>query len=36
MQLHRMRKLADLLYIGHADYVAAKQRAREASNLPAS
>lgn len=35
-ELHLMRKLADLLYIGHADYVAAKQRAREASNLPAS
>ncbi len=35
-ELHLMRKLADLLYIGHADYVAAKQRAREASNLPPS
>jgi uncharacterized tellurite resistance protein B-like protein len=35
-ELHLMRKLADLLYIGHADYVAAKQRAREASNLPTS
>jgi uncharacterized tellurite resistance protein B-like protein len=26
---HFMRKIADLLYISHADYVAAKQRARE-------
>ncbi len=25
---------ADLLYIGHADYVAAKQRARAAAKLP--
>jgi uncharacterized tellurite resistance protein B-like protein len=25
---HFMRKIADLLYIPHADYVAAKQRAR--------
>jgi uncharacterized tellurite resistance protein B-like protein len=32
---HLMRKLADLLYVGHADYIAAKQRAREAANLPA-
>lgn len=34
-ELHLMRKLADLLYISHADYVAAKQRARESANLPA-
>jgi len=34
-ELHLMRKLADLLYIGHADNAAAKQRAREAANLPA-
>jgi len=34
-ELHLMRKLADLLYIGHADYVAAKQRARDSANLPA-
>lgn len=34
-ELHLMRKIADLLYIGHADYVAAKQRARVAANLPA-
>jgi uncharacterized tellurite resistance protein B-like protein len=33
-ELHLMRKLADLLYVGHADYIAAKQRAREAMNLP--
>jgi len=26
---HFMRKIADLLYISHADYIAAKQRARE-------
>ena len=26
---HFMRKIADLLYISHADYVAAKQRARD-------
>jgi uncharacterized tellurite resistance protein B-like protein len=29
-ELHLMRKLGDLLHIGHADFVAAKQRAREA------
>ncbi len=34
-ELHLMRKLADLLYIGHADYVAAKKRARDSANLPA-
>lgn len=28
---HFMRKIADLLYVSHADYVAAKQRAREAA-----
>ena len=32
---HLMRKIADLLYVGHADYVAAKQRAREVTKLPA-
>ena len=26
---HFMRKIADLLYVSHADYVAAKQRARD-------
>ena len=30
---HLMRKIADLLYIGHADYIAAKQRARQAAGL---
>lgn len=29
-ELHLMRKLGDLLHIGHADFVAAKQMAREA------
>ena len=33
---HLMRKIADLLYVGHADYVAAKQRAREIAKLPAN
>jgi uncharacterized tellurite resistance protein B-like protein len=33
-ELHLMRKLADLLHVGHADYVAAKQRARVRANLP--
>ncbi len=35
-ELHLMRKIADLLYVGHADYVAAKQRARVTANLPAT
>jgi uncharacterized tellurite resistance protein B-like protein len=35
-ELHLMRKIADLLYIGHADYIAAKARARESTNLPAA
>ena len=34
-ELHLMRKLADLLYVGHADYVAAKRRARDSAQLPA-
>lgn len=34
-ELHLMRKLADLLHIGHADYLAAKQRARASAKLPA-
>lgn len=29
-EAHLMRRLADLLHVGHADYVAAKQRGREA------
>ena len=28
---HLMRKIADLLYVGHADYIAAKLRAREST-----
>jgi uncharacterized tellurite resistance protein B-like protein len=35
-ELHLMRKIADLLYVGHADYVAAKQRARQTTALPAA
>lgn len=35
-ELHLMRKIADLLYVGHADYVAAKARARESAGLPAA
>lgn len=31
---HLMRKIADLLYVGHADYIAAKQRARVSAGLP--
>ena len=31
---HLMRKVADLLYIPHGDYVAAKVRARQASGQP--
>lgn len=33
-ELHLMRKLADLLYVGHADYIAAKERARAAAGVP--
>lgn len=32
---HLMRKIADLLHVGHANYIAAKQRARQAMGLPA-
>ena len=35
-ELHLMRKIADLLYVGHADFVAAKQRARQTTALPAA
>ena len=35
-EVHLMRKIADLLYVGHADYIAAKQRARQSANLPAA
>jgi uncharacterized tellurite resistance protein B-like protein len=30
-ETHLMRKIADLLHVGHADYIAAKQRARAAT-----
>lgn len=30
-EAHLMRKIADLLYVPHADYVAAKQRGRDAA-----
>jgi uncharacterized tellurite resistance protein B-like protein len=33
-ELHLMRKIADLLYISHADNIAAKQRARKTAKLP--
>lgn len=33
-ELHLMRKLADLLHVKHGDYIAAKQRAREAAGVP--
>jgi uncharacterized tellurite resistance protein B-like protein len=33
-ELHLMRKIADLLYVGHADYIAAKERARAATGVP--
>lgn len=33
-ELHLMRKIADLLYIGHGDYIAAKQRARAVAGVP--
>ena len=33
-ELHFMRKIADLLYVGQSDYIAAKQRARELAGLP--
>ena len=31
---HLMRKIADLLYIGHADYITAKQHAQQTTKLP--
>ncbi len=33
-ELHLMRKIADLIHVGHGDYVAAKQRARAAAGVP--
>ena len=35
-ETHLMRKIADLLHVRHADYVAAKQKARQMANLPAA
>ena len=35
-ETHLMRKIADLLHIGHADYVTAKQKARQMANLPSA
>ncbi|MCP5267475.1 MAG: TerB family tellurite resistance protein [Zoogloeaceae bacterium] len=32
---HLMRKIGDLLHVGHANYIAAKQRARVRAGLPA-
>jgi len=34
-ELHLMRKIANLLYVSHGDYIAAKQRARKAAGVPA-
>ena len=34
-EVHLMRKIASLLYVGHADYIAAKQRARQSAGLGA-
>lgn len=31
---HIMRRIADLLYVPHADYIAAKMHARDAAGLP--
>ena len=33
-ETHLMRKIASLLHVGHADYVSAKQKARQKANLP--
>ncbi len=35
-ETHLMRKIADLLHVSHADYVAAKQKARQMANLPSA
>ena len=35
-ELHLMRKIADLIHVGHADYLAAKQRARAATGVPSA
>lgn len=34
-ELHLMRKLAELLYLGHADYATTKTRVRVSAGLPA-
>lgn len=33
-ELHLMRKISNLLYVRHGDYIAAKQRAREVAGVP--
>ena len=35
-ETHLMRKIADLLHVSHADYVTAKQKARQMANLPSA
>ncbi len=35
-EAHLMRKIADLLHVPHADYVAAKQKARQMANRPSA
>ncbi len=35
-ETHLMRKIADLLHVSHADYVVAKQKARQLANLPSA
>ena len=35
-ETHLMRKIADLLHVSHADYVVAKQKARQMANLPSA
>lgn len=35
-ETHLMRKISDLLHVSHADYVTAKQKARQLANLPSA
>ena len=35
-ETHLMRKIADLLHVSHADYVTAKQQARQRAKLPSA
>ena len=35
-ETYLMRKISDLLYVSHADYIAAKQKARQMANLPSA